>query len=247
MTQPLFLMCALTVLLCCCGPGSSGHRRDPEWFAARHGTCQMPLPERGPRLLAALDVGRSQPAWRNATESAPQVQLVASMLDAHRVELLPCVNEGESLYLHAVGKSEGISVNSACGVVRPEAIACVERALYHHVPIENAFIMQVDRSSQTSRTKALIKEITDRTVHELRTCYEDARRSFAAVGTGKVVLEFMIDPAGEVVSSRAVENATGSAELACCLNSKARSWKFSTIDGCGLNLVVYPIVFAFKP
>ncbi len=76
----------------------------------------------------------------------------------------------------------------------------------------------------------------------LKRCYENSLKSNPTL-SGKVVVEFTIEPRGNVGKSRAVENSTGDSGFASCITSVVKRLRWSPGPDGGAVTYEYPFVF----
>jgi hypothetical protein len=88
----------------------------------------------------------------------------------------------------------------------------------------------------------VIRDVVRRHHGGLKRCYDAALAGRPAF-VGKVSLEWVIDPDGEVARVSVVSNTTGSDELADCLLHQVASMHFPRPQGGEAEVVSYPFVF----
>ena len=102
---------------------------------------------------------------------------------------------------------------------------------------EEAFVGTIDR-------EAIRRVILDN-ISQIRNCYERLLNQKPDL-FGKLVIEWDIEEKGRVKKARAISNSTGSSELATCVVTRLKTWRFPEPPDDQIARVTYPFVFAAK-
>ena len=78
--------------------------------------------------------------------------------------------------------------------------------------------------------------------NQYRTCYEAALQTRRGL-EGKIRMDFIVGPNGDVISAKASENTMGTPEVANCIARRMRTWTFPRPRGGGIVKVTYPFLF----
>jgi TonB family protein len=93
---------------------------------------------------------------------------------------------------------------------------------------------------------SLDKELIRRVIHyhrsQLGACYEARLKEIPAL-QGKLVVQLVIGPGGEVASLEVKESTLGDAGLEGCIQGKIRTWMFPKPRQGGVVTVTYPFIF----
>jgi TonB family protein len=81
---------------------------------------------------------------------------------------------------------------------------------------------------------------------EIADCYEAALTLHPTL-EGKVVVKFIINQEGAVVSSEVVESTVRNEGMESCIVKNVRSWRFPKPKGGGVVAVTYPFIFRQPP
>lgn len=87
-----------------------------------------------------------------------------------------------------------------------------------------------------------IQRVVNAHVHQVQACYERQLMKDPSLG-GKITLEWVISGSGGVGSVRVKQSTVRSAEVASCIQSAIRGWKFPAPRG-GAVTVTYPFAFS---
>ncbi len=102
---------------------------------------------------------------------------------------------------------------------------------------EEAFVGSIDK-------EAIRRVILDN-ISQIRNCYERVLNQQPDL-FGKLVIEWDIEDKGRVRQAKAVSNSTGSSQLATCVVTRLKSWRFPEPPDDQIARVTYPFVFAAK-
>ncbi len=80
--------------------------------------------------------------------------------------------------------------------------------------------------------------------NEIRACYEQVLKKHPDA-TGKVVVQFIVDPSGLVASASIKDRTIASEGLGECVISKFRTWEFPKAIG-PTEVIQYPIYMSHK-
>lgn len=90
--------------------------------------------------------------------------------------------------------------------------------------------------------KDVIAKIIRRHQNEIKYCYESELQKDQSLA-GRVMVAWMIDPAGGVADANVTESTMGNATVEQCMLSKIRRWRFPEPKGGGVVNVTFPWVF----
>ena len=94
-----------------------------------------------------------------------------------------------------------------------------------------------------SLSKEEIRDVIQRHLREVKTCYEKALADKPSLH-GKLVMRFTIGPDGKVTKANPTEASTlADAALTACVQARGLSWVFPAPKGGGIVIVTYPFVF----
>ncbi len=88
----------------------------------------------------------------------------------------------------------------------------------------------------------VIESVIKRRLDRVRLCYE-RQLNFNPQLSGKITVHFVIDGAGQVLSSRAVEDTMKNDAVKSCILAEVKTWTFPKPEGGTLVNVDYPFVF----
>ncbi len=90
--------------------------------------------------------------------------------------------------------------------------------------------------------KEMIRRVIREHINEVRFCYESALQNAPDL-SGRVRVEFLIQPNGSVASSSAQESTLADPTVGACVAGALRRWQFPSVSGGGVVLVHYPFDF----
>lgn len=90
--------------------------------------------------------------------------------------------------------------------------------------------------------KQVIKALVQKHQAEIKQCYEAGLREDPSL-EGKVVVDFTIGSAGDVVQATIKESTLGREDIDACLINVVNGWRFEPPKGGGVVRVSYPFVF----
>lgn len=220
--------------------------RDRAWYATRHGTCQKPLAVRQAPLRMSVSVNSQERIVTDPRVPPDEVAPLVSALEAKRASLRTCLpSGGVELLLNPASVQPVLS--HVCGAASEETVACLQGALAG-LPVNSpmllsvgAFEPQVSHGPEASSTKEGIRQSILARIEDVRSCYNDALTLKPDL-RGTVAIKFIIAATGAVLASQVIDDQTGDAELACCINHSLRLWDFPKPPGCGIVVVTYPFV-----
>jgi hypothetical protein len=109
-----------------------------------------------------------------------------------------------------------------------------------HLPLPGGPIMTSD-----GLAKEVVERIVRRHWNEIRYCYEK-ELSHDPNLAGKITVDFVIGPIGDVVKAETGESTLGSAAVASCVTANVQRWQFPPPAGGGIVDVHYPFLFQAK-
>jgi len=90
--------------------------------------------------------------------------------------------------------------------------------------------------------KERIGKVINSHLDQISRCYTDAQQTQPEL-RGKVVVEFVIGPLGDVVSARAAKVEQLSTGMVTCILNDVETWKFAPPEGGGVVRINYPFTF----
>jgi outer membrane biosynthesis protein TonB len=119
--------------------------------------------------------------------------------------------------------------------------ATVERLAHASNVIDYENAWKADHPGATTGTisGAEVRSIVHSKMAEVQRCY--AAAISGGDGGGRVVVRFLIDEAGHVVTAHVGANSFGAPEVGCCLVNRVASWQFPKPTS-GFVSVEYPFV-----
>lgn len=90
-------------------------------------------------------------------------------------------------------------------------------------------------------SKAQVRAVVERHIGEIQWCFENQLKTEPNL-SGRVVLEWIVEPSGDVASVVASESSMPSDPAVTCMTRKATAWKFPEPSG-GSATVSFPFVF----
>ena len=107
--------------------------------------------------------------------------------------------------------------------------------------------IKLSKPSEAIGTGVLSASSIERTVNRrkgaLKNCYESELKKDPTL-SGKIKVQFTIQPSGRVSVARVIENTMGSQSVARCISSQVKRWRFPKPQG-GDVTIAFP--FFFKP
>lgn len=97
-------------------------------------------------------------------------------------------------------------------------------------------------STQSPQMKASIHTTIRAHVGDVRTCYQAGLKRNPAL-EGRVLVQFRIDPMGDVVHAQAQSSTLGDQAVENCILAAVRRWKFDKPEGDASVIVTYPFIF----
>jgi TonB family protein len=88
----------------------------------------------------------------------------------------------------------------------------------------------------------VIAKVVRRHMNEIKYCYEQELQKNPSL-SGKVGIQWTIDPAGSVADANVSESSLSSPNAESCMLARVRRWKFPEPKGGGVVAVTYPFVF----
>jgi metallo-beta-lactamase class B len=120
------------------------------------------------------------------------------------------------------------------GALHPTGIFGPDTALEPREPIRG------------SLDKEIIRRVIRTHINEVKACYEQGLATQPLLA-GRVMAQFTIGAAGDVVASTVQHSTLNDAAVESCTTSAVRRWKFPSPVGGGIVIVSYPFVFTPEP
>jgi TonB family protein len=186
-------------------------------------------------------------------DTASNQNLTAALSNIKGVRVPGAAAGFKSSALVGKGPSSGVQIGGAAGgaqtsglnsLIRKDGAAGSmgekgERAVAGKV-VGQPRLSTVKGSGQLSKDE--IQRVINSHVGELQYCYEKQLRQQAGLA-GRVVLEWVVTPAGSVSVVKIATSSLSSSEAVNCMMDKVKKWKFPKPQGSGNVEVVYPFVF----
>lgn len=94
-----------------------------------------------------------------------------------------------------------------------------------------------------SLDKEIVRRVIRLHLNEIKYCYEQELTRHPALA-GRMVVQFTITPAGQVIASALQSSTIGNTRVENCTVQAVRRWQFPQPQGGGLVIVSYPFVLA---
>jgi len=107
-------------------------------------------------------------------------------------------------------------------------------------------VRQAKATVQGSLDKDIIRRIVRAHINEVRHCFNQGLARDPNL-SGRVAIEFVIDPTGKVTNSVVATSTLKDASVARCIAKAVKRWKFPKPKGGGLVKVTYPFVLGDGP
>jgi TonB family protein len=91
--------------------------------------------------------------------------------------------------------------------------------------------------------REVVRREIRRHLNEIRHCYDVALLRRAGL-SGRVAVQFSIDPGGRVLTAAVAQSTMDDARLESCVTAAVRRWAFPAVPRGGLTVVTYPFAFA---
>ena len=186
-------------------------------------------------------VGRSNPQSRVPTSHEGHVEIV--MLIAEQLAALRRLHPKES---HLVIRVEDSVVYSKVREAEEFSIAAgfTDVALTSTLPGGTLYGGTVSKtgSTQSPQMKASIHTTIRAHVGDVRTCYQAGLKRNPSL-EGRVLVQFRIDPMGDVVHAQAQSSTLGDQAVENCILAAVRRWTFDKPEGDASVIVTYPFIF----
>ena len=100
---------------------------------------------------------------------------------------------------------------------------------------------QLKKTGQGELSKEEIQKVINSHIGEIQYCYEKQLNKQPGL-SGRVVLEWVVNPVGHVTVVKVSQSSMNSAEATNCMMTKLKGWKFPPPRG-GSVTIVFPFVF----
>jgi len=154
-----------------------------------------------------------------------------------------CASHSAPAPEHAARASQGDTCSSAVG---PAVTAATSQRLAKASNVlEYENIWKAEHPGATSGTisGSEVRSRIHSNAEQLRSCYESALGGSSE--GGRVVVRFVIDPAGQVAAAH-VADSFGAPELDCCVVKRLAQWRFPKPSAGAFVAVEYPFVVHIK-
>jgi Ca-activated chloride channel family protein len=95
-----------------------------------------------------------------------------------------------------------------------------------------------------SLDKSIVRRVVREKRDQVRYCYERELTRTPGLGTGKVVMKFIVTATGSVRQASVSSSTLNSPAVESCLATRMRTWRFPKPQGGGIVVVTYPFLFS---
>lgn len=139
-------------------------------------------------------------------------------------------------------RSEGIGIGVRTrGRYSPDALPVPDVGPMRE-PVAQEVVTWGEPTLSVPMDRSIIQRVIRQHRREIRACYQHELQRDVDL-SGRVVVSFIIDPAGNVASARIHESDLGDDDVEACLVRRIRQWRFPMPSNPGNVRVNYPFVF----